>query len=215
MALLERLQLGETVRSRAEDGKPPLEIDVTGSGENFSVGQRQLLCLGRALLRRTRVMLLDEATASVDPQTDEQRATLLCIAHRINTILSYDRVLVMEHGQAAEQGLVSALRNNKKSKFHALVAASRATSRRSARAGTRASASARARPTRACPSRCSGCGGSASSGDCCGSTATRRRSTTTCTTISTSRRRATSTRTSACSWRRSTSSRARRRARRP
>jgi len=136
MALLERLQLGETVRSRAEDGKPPLEIDVTGGGENFSVGQRQLLCLGRALLRRTRVMLLDEATASVDPQTDEliqktlaeqmdeQRATLLCIAHRINTILSYDRVLVMEHGQVAEQGLVTELCADRATKFHALVEAS-------------------------------------------------------------------------------------------
>jgi len=136
MELLDRLQLGETVRSRAEDGGSALETPVTSGGENFSVGQRQLLCLGRALLRRTRVMLLDEATASVDPQTDEliqktlsaqmaeQKATLLCIAHRINTILSYDRVLVMEHGQVAEQGLVSALRKDKKSKFHALVAAS-------------------------------------------------------------------------------------------
>ncbi|KAK3092515.1 hypothetical protein FSP39_003868 [Pinctada imbricata] len=108
-----------------------LEADVAERGRHFSVGQRQLICLARALLRRTKVLCIDEATASVDMETDAIiqetirtefcDSTVLTIAHRINTVLDSDRVLVMREGKVAELDSPSALLQNSKSMFYKLV----------------------------------------------------------------------------------------------
>jgi ABC-type multidrug transport system fused ATPase/permease subunit len=108
-----------------------LSSEVEGGGKNFSSGQRQLLCLARAVLRLDRgsrasgvlrVLVLDEATATVDTRTDAclQRmlrehflgVTVLAIAHRLETVLDADKILVLQHGRAAEFGAPENLRSN-------------------------------------------------------------------------------------------------------
>ncbi|XP_069135571.1 multidrug resistance-associated protein 1-like isoform X2 [Argopecten irradians] len=101
-------------------------------GQNFSVGQRQLVCLARTLLKKTNVLILDEATAAVDMQTDAliqetihnefYDCTVLSIAHRLNTVLDYDKVMVLSNGQIAEFDSPAKLLSNQDSVFYGMAA---------------------------------------------------------------------------------------------
>ena len=117
-----------TVISEAPAG---LDTPVEEHGSNYSVGQRQLLCIARALLRKSKVILMDEATASIDLETDMQiqqtirtqfiDSTVITIAHRIHTIIDSDRVLVLEMGEVKEYDKPSTLLTNPTSLFSQLV----------------------------------------------------------------------------------------------
>ncbi|XP_026080611.1 canalicular multispecific organic anion transporter 1-like isoform X1 [Carassius auratus] len=108
-----------------------LQHEVSEGGENLSVGQRQLLCLARALLRRSRILILDEATAAVDLETDDliqntirrqfSHCTVLTIAHRLNTILDSSRVMVLDSGKIVEFDSPRVLLNNKQGHFYSMA----------------------------------------------------------------------------------------------
>ncbi|KAI8621186.1 P-loop containing nucleoside triphosphate hydrolase protein [Chytriomyces sp. MP71] len=109
-----------------------LEGFIQDGGDNLSVGQRQLLCLARAMLKKPKILVMDEATANVDYETDAfiqaalrtdfQNSTILTIAHRLNTIIDYDRVLVLDAGLVAEFDSPLALLTDTSSKFYSMVA---------------------------------------------------------------------------------------------
>lgn len=128
-AALEEVKLKDSV----SDMPAGLQSKISENGGNFSVGQRQLVCLARAILRENKVLVLDEATANVDPQTDAliqttirtkfANCTILTIAHRLHTVMDCDKVLVMDAGRMVEYGepyeLLNELSGNKT--FYSMV----------------------------------------------------------------------------------------------
>ncbi|KAM0842047.1 hypothetical protein ACQ4PT_058606 [Festuca glaucescens] len=125
---LDNCQLGDEVRKK----ELKLDSPVIENGENWSVGQRQLVCLGRVILKRTKILVLDEATASVDTATDNliqktlrenfSEATVITIAHRITSVLDSDMVLLLDNGVAVERDTPAKLLEDKSSLFSKLVA---------------------------------------------------------------------------------------------
>ncbi|KAL6208860.1 hypothetical protein ACLB2K_019804 [Fragaria x ananassa] len=124
---LDKSQLGEVIRKTEHK----LDSPVLENGDNWSVGQRQLVSLGRALLKQAKILVLDEATASVDTQTDNliqkiirtefKNCTVCTIAHRIPTVIDSDLVLVLSDGVVAEFDTPQRLLEDKSSMFLKLV----------------------------------------------------------------------------------------------
>ncbi|KAJ0045237.1 hypothetical protein Pint_03945 [Pistacia integerrima] len=125
---LDKCQLGDEVRKKEGE----LDSKVTENGENWSMGQRQLVCLGCLLLKKSKVLVLDEATAFVDTATDNliQRTlrqhfsdcTVITIAHRITSVIATDMVLLLNNGLIKEYDSPSKLLENRSSSFAQLVA---------------------------------------------------------------------------------------------
>uniref|UniRef100_A0A671PQ45 Cystic fibrosis transmembrane conductance regulator n=1 Tax=Sinocyclocheilus anshuiensis TaxID=1608454 RepID=A0A671PQ45_9TELE len=124
---LEEVQL----KAAVEELPNKLETELAESGSNFSMGQRQLVCLARAILRKNRILIIDEATANVDPRTDEliqktirdkfKECTVLTIAHRLNTIIDSDRILVLDAGRIHEYDAPHVLLQNQNGIFYKMV----------------------------------------------------------------------------------------------
>ncbi|XP_049962507.1 ATP-binding cassette sub-family C member 5-like isoform X5 [Schistocerca serialis cubense] len=127
---LERTKLRDKVLSM----KGQLDAKVTQEGDSLSTGEKQLLCLARALLRNCKILILDEATAAVDPQTEAcvqstiesefQHCTVLTIAHRLNNVMHCDRIIVMDKGQVVEMDTPQNLLSNPDSVFNMMCSVS-------------------------------------------------------------------------------------------
>ncbi|PIA65043.1 hypothetical protein AQUCO_00100490v1 [Aquilegia coerulea] len=125
---LDKCQLGDEMRKKEEK----LDYPVTENGENWSMGQKQLVCLGRVLLKKSKILVLDEATSSVDTATDNlmqktlrqhfSRSTVITIAHRTTSVLNSDAILVLDNGYVVEYDSPNKLLGNKSSSFAKLVA---------------------------------------------------------------------------------------------
>ncbi|KAL0719562.1 hypothetical protein Bca4012_068886 [Brassica carinata] len=125
---LDKCQLGDEVRKNEHK----LDSSVSENGENWSMGQRQLVCLGRVLLKRSKILVLDEATASVDTATDNliqktlkehfSDCTVITIAHRISSVIDSDMVLLLSNGIIEEYDSPVRLLEDKSSSFAKLVA---------------------------------------------------------------------------------------------
>ncbi|XDA80093.1 hypothetical protein R6Z07F_010084 [Ovis aries] len=124
---LEEVQLKETIQGLP--GK--METELAESGSNLSVGQRQLLCLARALLRKNKILIMDEATSNVDPRTDELirkiihgtfvQCTVVTITNRLSSVVDSDRIMVLDSGKLEEYDKPHVLLHNKNSLFYKMV----------------------------------------------------------------------------------------------
>ncbi|CAE6419804.1 unnamed protein product [Rhizoctonia solani] len=136
--LVEPSKSGTRIEKTSETGCSPerftLDMQIQDGGSNLSVGERSLVNLARALVRDTKIVLMDEATASVDYKTDRdiqitiqeefKNKTLLCIAHRLQTIIGYDKICVIDNGKVAEFDSPTKLFENKDSIFYGMCKSS-------------------------------------------------------------------------------------------
>ena len=109
-----------------------LDYELLGRGENLSVGERQLICLARTLLQQSKIVILDEPTANVDPNTEKtiwttvheklKNSTVITIAHRLNTVKDCDVILVLREGQMAELDTIEALMGREGGIFYSMAA---------------------------------------------------------------------------------------------
>ena len=119
-----------------------LESKISEGGANLSQGQRQLICLARAMIKKAKILVLDEATSSVDAQTDRQvqdtirkqfvdkGVSVITVAHRLDTVLGYDKIAVLRQGKLLEYGSPSDLLKIRNGEFYSLVEAERASKRK-------------------------------------------------------------------------------------
>jgi ABC-type multidrug transport system fused ATPase/permease subunit len=131
---LKKCQVWNTLNIIVPDGETEdfakLNMAIEDGGSNLSQGQRQLVCISRALMKKTKILMMDEATANIDHQTEGiiqdilmqefNESTIITIAHRLNSIIQYDKIVFMVEGQVAEVGSPIELLN-KDSNFRALV----------------------------------------------------------------------------------------------
>ncbi|TFY56647.1 hypothetical protein EVJ58_g7510 [Rhodofomes roseus] len=121
-----------SLQSDSEDGKITLDTPIASGGGNLSVGQRQILALARAIVRQSKLLILDEATSAIDYATDaviqaslrrelENGVTVLTVAHRLHTIMDADKIMVLDAGRIAEFGKPSELLKDQKGMLRALV----------------------------------------------------------------------------------------------
>ena len=111
-----------------------LDRKIEQNGSNLSVGEKQLICIARAIIRKTKIVIMDEATANIDMSTEEkiQKAlqyvlndsTVITVAHRIKTIIEYDKILVLDNGNIIEFDTPQNLLKNEKSLFFELYSKS-------------------------------------------------------------------------------------------
>ncbi|KAF8984488.1 P-loop containing nucleoside triphosphate hydrolase protein [Cyathus striatus] len=132
IAILQKAQLlpRDGTSNPAAEAKFSLDSVVSDEGSNFSVGEKQLLALCRCLVKNSKIIILDEATSSIDAETDAKiqrtirtefsSSTLVCIAHRLHTIAYYDRIIVMDGGTVAEFDTVHNLFDKEDSIFRSL-----------------------------------------------------------------------------------------------
>lgn len=107
-----------------------LEMKIEENGDNLSIGEKQLICFARALLKKNKIVIMDEVTANIDYKTEENiqkiinnglhNCTIITIAHRINTIINYDKIIVLDKGNLVEFGRPEELLKNEKGEFYKL-----------------------------------------------------------------------------------------------
>lgn len=130
-ALIKRAGLQDILERRDDSGNIGLDMKIEEGGGNLSVGEKQLVCICRAVLRKNKVVLLDEATANIDIVTEEKilkliseefvDATMLTIAHRLNTIIESDMIAYLEKGRLLEYDTPKELMKRKDSHFSNLL----------------------------------------------------------------------------------------------